>query len=202
MADHVVPNSHLSVLRETFHKAVAGLIFGVITFGSLVTWPLYLISLLINFSWSSVPLPWTVVERARRRRAIRENLADLSSPYSRLGKAQVFHLSSVSIIPEAQKAALAHLDPKKAALGYRDVLEILEKKEEGSGKILQQFRLSEYKWLTLAEVDKQITLLEKAFRELGVEHGHRVLIFAETRIGKFFKFVCLTLDSLLVTILR
>lgn len=179
-------NLQSSKMRDTFHKAVALLIFGGITVCSVATLPLYFLNILLN-SWSPVPLPWVQVERARRPRAIRENLGNPSSPYSRIGKPQVYHLASVSIIPETQKAALA-VHPNKRALGYREVLEVLEKKDEDSGKALKQYRLSEYKWLTVEEVDKRITVLEKAFRQLGINHGHRVLIYSETRIGKFSKF--------------
>lgn len=164
----------VNTLRDLYHRAVAGLLFAVITVLAAISWPLDLL----------YSMPWNRVERSRRPRATRENLADPASTYYRIGEPQVYYLANVHIIPEAQKQALAHLEPNKKALGYREVLEVMTQYSAKEGKMLKQYRLSDYKWLTLAQVDERITTLEKAFRELGVEHGQRVLIYAETRIGK------------------
>lgn len=163
----------VNTLRDVYHRAVAGLLFAVITVFAAISWPLDLL----------YSMPWNRVERSRRPRATRENLADPASTYYRIGEPQVYYLANVHIIPEAQKQALAHLEPNKKALGYREVLEVMTQYSAKEGKMLKQYRLSDYKWLTLAQVDERITTLEKAFRELGVEHGQRVLIYAETRIG-------------------
>lgn len=166
-------SSVVNTLRDVYHRAVAGLLFAVITVFAAISWPLDLL----------YSMPWNRVERSRRPRATRENLADPASTYYRIGEPQVYYLANVHIIPEAQKQALAHLEPNKKALGYREVLEVMTQYSAKEGKMLKQYRLSDYKWLTLAQVDERITTLEKAFRELGVEHGQRVLIYAETRIG-------------------
>lgn len=146
----------------------------VIMLGSVIAWPFYFLN----------TMPWQRLERAKRIRATRENLADPESAYYRIGEHQVYYLQDVHTIPEAQKQALAHLEPNKNALGYREVLEVKEEFSEKEGKKLRKYVLTDYKWLTLAQVDERISTLEKAFRSLGVKEHAVVLIYAETRIGK------------------
>lgn len=172
------PSTPLAIARDALHRTVAGLIMTVIAVCAVIVWPL-------DFIYS---MPWQRVERARRPRATRENLADHASPYYRIGEHQVFYLQDVHIIPEAQKQALAHLEPNKKALGYREITEVRQEYGEKEAKMLRKYIMTDYKWLTLAQVDERITTLEKAFRELGVDYGHRVVIYAETRIGRWRRF--------------
>jgi long-chain acyl-CoA synthetase len=58
-----------------------------------------------------------------------------------------------------------------------------EEEKQPNGKTLKKWKLSEYQWLTIGEVDDKIGLIARGLLSYGVKPKDNVLIFAETRLG-------------------
>ena len=71
----------------------------------------------------------------------------------------------------------------KQCLGYRDVIneEILY----SGGKPITKYVLSDYKWITIGELDKRIENIGKGLLMNGVKCGQNVMIIADTSIDWF-----------------
>ena len=100
------------------------------------------------------------------------------------------------------------LYPKdKPSLGYREVLaEEVQYDKHGNvirvdGKILKKYKSSDYKWLTLGQVEDKIDNLRKGFSLNGLKHGEKVAIFADTCVNWLLSSLSLEyIGSIIVTV--
>ena len=65
--------------------------------------------------------------------------------------------------------------------GYRQVLEEHFKRRPDSDKLLRQVKLSDFKWCTYEQFDKQIEAARKGFLLEGARAGDKVMLYADTR---------------------
>lgn len=65
--------------------------------------------------------------------------------------------------------------------GYRQVLCEQWSKKPDSDKIIRQVKLSDYKWCTYDQFDRQIEAARKGFLLEGVRAGDKVMLYADTR---------------------
>lgn len=128
--------------------------------------------------------PWKKRRANRRIRAVLENPHDPYSAYVRVDQQFNNHYAfKAETIPESQQLALK-LNPKDMpSLGYREVIEVIPEVTK-SGKKMLKYNLTDYKWLTISEVDEKIGRLSRGFLSNGVKYQEPVLIFAETRMGR------------------
>lgn len=162
-------------IKDLIYHSMAIVIMIVISILSILMWPL---SAMNNN-------PSNRVERSRRIRATRQNLADPNSAYYRIGEHRELQLKGIQTIPHAQKVSLRSLDGNCQALGYRQILSIRNEYSEKEKKNIRKYNLSDYKWFSYTKVDELITILERAFYTMGVQNGTKVLIYAETRFEWF-----------------
>lgn len=127
--------------------------------------------------------PWEVLNRTQRIRATRENLALRDSPYYRIGEHDVYYLKDIKTVPEVQKATLDQPGAQQRALGYRPCLEVKHEYSPKEKKKIKKLVLDDYKWLSAVDVDREITTVELALRNAGVNYKDNVLIYSETRYG-------------------
>lgn len=127
--------------------------------------------------------PWQVLNRAHRIRATRENLALGDSPYYRIGEQRLYYLKDIKTVPEAQKATLDQPGAQRRAIGYRSCLEVKHEYCPKENKNIKKLVLTDYKWLSAIDFDREITIIELALRNSGVKFKDNVLIFSETRYG-------------------
>lgn len=128
--------------------------------------------------------PWEKLERVQAQRAKLEDPNDPYSAYVRVGKPFTNHYAfKAETIPESQQLTFK-LNPKDLPLlGYREIKDVVTEKRS-NGKTLMKYDLSDYKWVTNVEVDQTIGDLARGFLSNGVKYKEKVLIFAETRMGR------------------
>lgn len=68
----------------------------------------------------------------------------------------------------------------KRALGTRQIL-AEEDEKQSDGKSFKKYRMGNYTWRTFEETEREASNFGKGLRELGVNPGDRIVIFAETR---------------------
>ncbi len=68
----------------------------------------------------------------------------------------------------------------RKALGTREVLGEKEEKQD-DGKVMTKLTLGEYHWLRYSDVHGLVDQFGKGIRELGVQPGKAICIFADTR---------------------
>jgi long-chain acyl-CoA synthetase len=138
----------------------------------VITYPIYYL----------IENPSEVLERANKVRARREKSDDLYSPWVRVGLPPKHYLLECKTIPEAQQKSLQLNGRHRPSLGFRKILAEEEEKQP-NGKTLKKWKLSEYQWLTIGEVDEKIEFIARGLLSYGVKPKDNVLIFAETRLG-------------------
>jgi len=126
--------------------------------------------------------PWEKLEKANRVRARREKSGDLNSPWVRIGVPPKHYVLGCKTIPEVQRKSLQMNGRDRPSLGFRQILAEEEEKQP-NGKILKKWKLSDYQWLTIGEVDERIGNIARGLLVNGVKPRDNVLIFAETRLG-------------------
>jgi len=67
----------------------------------------------------------------------------------------------------------------KSCLGTREVMGETEEKQP-SGKVFTKLQLGEYSWLSYSEVNTKADELGKGLRELGVQPGEKIVLYANT----------------------
>lgn len=132
--------------------------------------------------------PWAKRAANRAIRARQEDPNDPYSPYVSVIKANSsaanHYVFKAETIPQFQKLALESNDKTNLALGYRQLFGVNEVITR-SGKKLTKLNLDDkYTWLTFEDVDQRIGHLANGFLTQGVKFQDKVLIFAETRMGK------------------
>lgn len=137
--------------------------------------------------------PWETVRRAKRVRARRELIDDLHSPYVRQGVPVTHYVTQCKTIPEAQQRSLLMNGRDRPALGFRKIIAEEEEKQP-NGKVLKKWKLTDYQWLTIGQVDEQIGEVSKGLLVNGVKPKQNVLIFAETRFGSYLLFILLIIE--------
>ena len=146
----------------------------------VITYPIYVI----------IQKPWLKRAQSKRIRSKRENPDDPYSAYVRTDKNKACHSHYVfkpQTIPEFQQLSLKLTPRNSPSLGYREIVSVTHETQR-NGKRMMKLNLTDYKWLTIEEVDERITNLHKSFLANGVKFQEKVLIFAETRMGKYFFF--------------
>ena len=138
----------------------------------VITFPVYYL----------IQRPWLAKERARRVRSRPEDPNDPYSPYVRVGDKVDHYVTRCQTIPEAQRQSLIMNNRDQPSLGYRQILAEEEEKQP-NGKVLRKWKLSDYEWLSIGEVDELIGNIAKGLLINGVKPKENVLIFAETRLG-------------------
>jgi len=128
--------------------------------------------------------PWKVRQRTNRVRAQREDPEDLHSPYVRVGQ-KIYHpVTKCKTIPQAQRQSLIMNNRDQPCLGFRQIL-AEEQEKAPNGKLLRKWKLSDYQWLTISEVDQLIGDIARGLLINGVKPKDNVLMFAETRLEWF-----------------
>ena len=138
----------------------------------VITFPIYYL----------VQRPWQKLEKANRVRARKERVDDPYSPYVRNGVVIKHYVSGCKTIPEAQQRSLLMNGRDRPALGFRQIL-AEEEEKQSNGKLLKKWKLTDYQWLTIGEVDQAIGHISRGLLVNGVKPKDNVLIFAETRLG-------------------
>lgn len=78
-----------------------------------------------------------------------------------------------------QASFKAHAD--SPCYGYRQLLEEHWTKRPDSDKLMRQVKLSDYKWVTYGQFDRQIEAARKGFLLEGIKPGDKVMLYADTR---------------------
>lgn len=65
--------------------------------------------------------------------------------------------------------------------GYRQVIHEQWVKRADSDKLMRQVRLTDYKWMTYGQLNRQIEVARRGFLLEGVKAGDKVMIYADTR---------------------
>lgn len=129
--------------------------------------------------------PWK--KRAANRR-IRARLQDPNDPHSAYVRVDPPFLNHYAFkpesIPEFQQLSLKLNPREQPALGYREIISVTAETTR-TGKRLTKYNLGDYKWLNIGQVDEKIGQLARSFLSKGVKFQDRVLIYAETRMGKW-----------------
>uniref|UniRef100_A0A0K8TNA5 long-chain-fatty-acid--CoA ligase n=1 Tax=Tabanus bromius TaxID=304241 RepID=A0A0K8TNA5_TABBR len=68
----------------------------------------------------------------------------------------------------------------KRCLGTRQILSE-EDELQPSGRVFKKYNMGEYKWKNFIEVEKLASAFGRGLRELGLQPGQNIVIFAETR---------------------
>ena len=133
--------------------------------------------------YSIIQRPWEAKKLNRRVRAKRENPNDPHSAYVRVGDNLYHYITKCKTIPEAQRMSLLMNGRDRPSLGFRKIL-AEEEEKQSNGKILRKWKLSDYKWLTIGEVDQLIGDIARGLLANGVKPKDNVLLFSDTRLGK------------------
>lgn len=129
--------------------------------------------------------PWKRLEANARPRAVLENPNDPRSAYVRTDSIVRNHYALLSeTIPEQQRLAVRMNPSGMRSLGYRKVVDVNVETLK-NGKKINKYDLTDYHWLSIGEVDDQIGQLARGFIQHDVKYQSHVLIFAETRMGRF-----------------
>ncbi|OTF76490.1 hypothetical protein BLA29_012516, partial [Euroglyphus maynei] len=140
----------------------------IVIFFDIITFPIYYL----------IQRPWIAIKEQREVVAARENPNDPYSPYVRVKDTFRNHyVLKAQTIPESQQLVLK-LNPKDMPiLAQRKLLNVVNQTSR-TGKQYTKYHLGEYKWMTLEEVDKQISNLAYGFVAEGVKYQQNVLIFS------------------------
>ena len=68
----------------------------------------------------------------------------------------------------------------KPLLGTREILRE-EDEVQKNGKIFKKYDLGDYRWLTYEDADYTSDYIGRGLRSLGLQHGEKICIFADTR---------------------
>lgn len=141
----------------------------------VITFPIYYL----------IQRPWVRLEKQRKVRARLENPNDPHSPYVRCnGGVGNHYIYKAETLPELLQL-MVKLNPKSMPLlGRRQITNVITE-TLSNGKRLMKFKMTDYQWMTVGEIHKQIIDLSKAFADEGVGFQEKVLIFSETRLGRF-----------------
>ncbi|XP_054158100.1 long-chain-fatty-acid--CoA ligase 4-like [Oppia nitens] len=140
----------------------------------VITFPIYYL----------IQRPWIRLRKANRVRSEREDPNDLHSPYVRTGQRVEHYVTKCQTIPEAQRMSLEKNGRNRPALGFREILGE-EGERQSNGKVFMKWRLTDYQWLTIGDVDDQIGDIARGLLTNGVKPKDTVLILADTRLEWF-----------------
>lgn len=94
----------------------------------------------------------------------------------------VFETHDVYTLP----AALAYAAEQYGSRPCMATRKLIQReRKENNGKILEKLQLGDYTWKTYSEVQDMATATGVGLRSMGLQHGERVVIFAETRVEWF-----------------
>ena len=140
------------------------------------------------YTWTTLPFytiaqqPWKTLKLSKSFgvRALRDKHGRVV--YSRPCPIKVEHpLMTYKTLNEV----IPHLDPKRRAVGYREVLsEELQLDENGQvikidGKELKKIKLADdYTYFTVEQVLARVDALARGLAQMGVTEGSKVLIYA------------------------
>ncbi|KAI7696028.1 Long-chain-fatty-acid--CoA ligase 4 [Sarcoptes scabiei] len=141
----------------------------------VITFPIYYL----------IQRPWVRLEKQRKVRARLENPNDPHSPYVRCnGGVGNHYIYKAETLPELLQL-MVKLNPKSMPLlGRRQITNVITE-TLSNGKRLMKFKMTDYQWMTVGEIHKQIIDLSKAFADEGVGFQEKILIFSETRLEWF-----------------
>lgn len=132
--------------------------------------------------------PWAKRAANRAIRARQEDPTDPYSPYVSAVKVEPrvleHYLYKAETIAHFQKLTLESNDRKQPALGKRQLFSVSEVLTRTGRKMTKLSLDDHYSWLSLEQVDQTIGHLANGFLTQGVQYQEKVLIFAETRMGK------------------
>lgn len=159
----------------------------IVIFFDIITFPIYYL----------IQQPWIAIKKQREVVAALENPNDPYSSYVRVvDNFRNHYILKAQTIPESQQLVLK-LNPKDMPiLATRKLINVV-KQTSRSGKQFLKYHLGEYEWMTLEQVDKQISNLAYGFVAEGVQFQQKVLIYSETRLGKSYlvvSFFCMIID--------
>ncbi|KAH7638396.1 long-chain-fatty-acid-coa ligase-like protein 2 [Dermatophagoides farinae] len=147
----------------------------IVIFFDIITFPIYYL----------IQQPWIAIKKQREVVAALENPNDPYSSYVRVvDNFRNHYILKAQTIPESQQLVLK-LNPKDMPiLATRKLINVV-KQTSRSGKQFLKYHLGEYEWMTLEQVDKQISNLAYGFVAEGVQFQQKVLIYSETRLEWF-----------------
>ena len=151
--------------------------------------------------------PWKRLPIASQCGAQQVDPSDPSSEWVRQVNIPFHPLMDCETAAEAFVKVLELYPLDKPTLGYREVLsEEVQVNSEGhpikiDGKVLRKYRLSDYKWLTLGEVNTRVDDIAQGLIASGLQSGDRVAIYAETGVQWYLSSTALTkIGAVLVTV--
>lgn len=139
----------------------------------IITFPIYYL----------VQKPWLQLAEQTK---IRANLSNPNDPYSAYipnVKPNSHYVYKAETLPEAQQL-VRKLNPNDMPLLGKRTIENINVEITAKGKKYKKYKMTNYQWMTNAEVDDKIGQLARGFLLNGIKYQEKVLIFAETRMGK------------------
>lgn len=115
----------------------------------------------------------------------RSNEDDLNSPWIQVSddpkqKELEARINSYETLDALMRDSMIN-NSERRAYAYRQILNEQWVKRPDSDKLLRQVRLSDYKWITYGQFDKQIEAARRGFLLEGVKANDKVMIYADTR---------------------
>ena len=169
---------------------------------------------LVNaYTWTTLPF-YALAQRPWRRLRLSKSFGIIATKDDQTGRIiyarpRQNHFShyphyKYSTFPEA----FDQLNPDRKVIGFRDVIsESLATDESGNpirieGKDLMKVKLSDqYRWLTVGEVMNHVDCVARGLKDLGVQKGDKVLIYAENGVEWFYTCLALArLNAVIVTL--
>lgn len=147
------------------------------------------------YTWTTLPFytiaqqPWKKLKLSKsfNVKAIKDKYG--RTVYSRKCSVEVNHpLMTYQTLNEV----IPHLDPKRRAVGYREVLSEEPQLDESGqpikidGKELKKIKLADqYHWYTVEQVLERVDAMARGLGQMGVTQGSKVLIYADNSFDWF-----------------
>ena len=156
-----------------FHSIIILFVKTTVFAFDLITLPIYVF----------IQRPWIRWKKAKAIRAKQLDSSDPYSPWISLKNTNKSFIDDCLTVDEVITKTIEFYGNDKQCLGYRDIIneEILY----SGGKPITKYVLSDYKWITIGELDKRIENIGKGLLMNGVKSGQNVMIFADTSIDWF-----------------
>ncbi|KAH9398806.1 Long-chain-fatty-acid--CoA ligase 4 [Tyrophagus putrescentiae] len=183
-----------ATMKTVLVPLVVWLVRIVVTVYTIITLPLYYL----------IQMPWRRLKRAKSCGAHLVNKGRLSDSapidkvgvnfleYERFAEIPYHPLMDCLTLSEAFVVVGKLYPHDQPSHGYRQIIDEEVQYDAATGqpicvdgKVLRKYRLSDYKWLTLGEVQDQVISFGRGLAAIGMQVDDRVTIFCETGIHFF-----------------
>ncbi|XP_037090567.1 long-chain-fatty-acid--CoA ligase 4-like [Pollicipes pollicipes] len=171
-------------MKDRIISAAVFVISGIVMCYDIITIPIYCI-----LQW-----PWVQVRKAKKIRA--RPVPNASCRYHNYDRPSGLQLTvkrlQLDTVEKIVRYAITK-HAKKPCLGVREILGE-ENEKQPNGKVFKKFSMGEFRWVSYVEFAERAEWFGRALREVGLQPGDRLVIFAETRaewliaaVGAFFQ---------------